>query len=220
LILVLVLGPVRVFRDGLAQGLASHRSIRVVASLGSPDEAARRVGELGAEVVLIDASGPDGVVAARVLTATGMDAKLVAIGASEEDDDVISCAEAGFHAFVSREGGLTDVVTAAERVVRGETVCSPRVAATLLRRVAAGARGGLAEAQPVGLTARELQIVELIDDGLSNKEIAGRLCIEVSTVKNHVHHVLEKLGVRRRAEAAARMRTVRVRRATREPAKV
>jgi DNA-binding NarL/FixJ family response regulator len=220
LILVLILGRVRVFRDGLAHGLASHHSIRVVATTGSTEEAVRRVDELGAEVVLIDASGREGIDAARALTATDMDAKLVAVGASEEDDDVISGAEAGFQAFVSREGSLGDVVTAAESVMRGETACSPRVAATLLRRVAAHARGAYAELPASELTARELQIVELIDDGLSNKEIAGRLCIEVSTVKNHVHHVLEKLGVRRRAEAAARMRTVRVRRANREPAQV
>jgi DNA-binding NarL/FixJ family response regulator len=180
--------------------------LRVVGSVATAEEAARRVGDLGAEVVLVDATGPDGVHAARALTASGCDARLVAVGASERDEDVISYAEAGFQGFVAREGTVSDVVAAVESVVRGETVCSPRIAATLLRRVASTAWTGAPQA--ARLTGRERQIVALIDEGLSNKEIAARLCIEVSTVKNHVHNVLEKLGVRRRSEAAARLRTL------------
>jgi two-component system, NarL family, nitrate/nitrite response regulator NarL len=208
MILVLVLGPVRVLREGLACELAPHDSIRVVGTVGSPEEALNGVEHLGAEVVLIDVSGHDGVSAARRLTDSWSDAKLVAVGAAEEDDEVISCAEAGFEAFVSREGSVADVVSAAESVVRGETVCSPRIAAMLLRRVAATAREREVGWPGTDLTARERQIVALIDEGLSNKEIAARLCIGVSTVKNHVHNILDKLGVRRRAEAAARLRRV------------
>jgi DNA-binding NarL/FixJ family response regulator len=85
-------------------------------------------------------------------------------------------------------------------------VCSPRLAATLLRRVAVLAADRAQPRVEARLTARELEIVELIDEGLSNKEIASRLCIEVPTVKNHVHNILEKLDVRGRAEAAARVR--------------
>jgi DNA-binding NarL/FixJ family response regulator len=100
---------------------------------------------------------------------------------------------------------LDDIVAATTAVVRGETACSPRVAATLLRRVADRARERpYSEFAP--LTSRERQVVALIDEGLSNKEIAARLCIELSTVKNHVHNLLEKLGARGRAEAAARVR--------------
>jgi two-component system nitrate/nitrite response regulator NarL len=93
-------------------------------------------------------------------------------------------------------------------VTRGETLCSPRIAATLFRRVAA-----LAADRRVGdertlrrLTRRERQIVDLIADGLSNKEIAHRLQIEFATVKNHVHNILEKLQVTRRADAVAALR--------------
>jgi DNA-binding NarL/FixJ family response regulator len=71
----------------------------------------------------------------------------------------------------------------------------------------ASAQAAIAGVQPLeALTAREREILRLIDDGCSNKEIAQRLSIEVTTVKNHVHHILEKLGVRRRAEAAAALR--------------
>ena len=92
-----------------------------------------------------------------------------------------------------------------DSVARGEMLCSPRLAATLLRRVATLARG-TRRLGPVQLTPRELEIVELIDEGLSNKAIATRLSIELATVKNHVHNILEKLEVSSRAAAAARVR--------------
>jgi two-component system, NarL family, nitrate/nitrite response regulator NarL len=208
LILTLVVGPVRLFREGLAGSLEGRDSLRVVGVVGTAEEALQRVEDLGAEVVLVDATDPEGLHAARAITASGSGARLVAVGASERDDDVVSYAEAGFQAFVAREGTVADVVAAAEGVMRGETVCSPRIAATLLRRVASTAWTSAPAPAAARLTARERQILALIDEGRSNKEIAARLCIEVSTVKNHVHHILEKLGVRRRAEAAARVRTV------------
>jgi two-component system, NarL family, nitrate/nitrite response regulator NarL len=206
-ILALVVGPVRVFREGLAGSLERRDSLRVVGVVGTAEEALQRIDDLGAEVVLVDATDAEGVHAARAITASGSGAKLVAIGASDHDDDVLSYAEAGFQAFVAREGTVADVVAAAEGVIRGETICSPRIAATLLRHVASTAWTAPAPAA-ARLTARERQILALIDEGRSNKEIAARLCIEVSTVKNHVHNILEKLGVRRRAEAAARVRAV------------
>src|SRR5881296_1366294 len=89
---------------------------------------------------------------------------------------------------------------------RGVAICSPRVAACLLRRVAALAAGHGGDLPRAQLTNREREIVRLIDNGLSNKEIARALGIEVATVKNHVHNILEKLQVHRRGEAAARVR--------------
>jgi DNA-binding NarL/FixJ family response regulator len=91
-------------------------------------------------------------------------------------------------------------------VVRDELPCSPQIASTLLRRVGALASVAAPVEPRARLTSRELEIVHLIERGLSNKEIGRELCIEVATVKNHVHNVLEKLQVRRRTEAVARIR--------------
>ncbi len=85
-------------------------------------------------------------------------------------------------------------------------LCTPRIAALLLRRVAEAAAprsSGLER-----LTPRETEIVDLIEQGLSNKQIARRLSIELATVKNHVHNILEKLEVARRGEAVARVRAL------------
>lgn len=145
----------------------------------------------------------------RAIAGTAPDVKVVALAVAETEteDDIISCAEAGIAGYVPREGSGEDLLWTIEHVARGEAPCSPRIAATLLRRVAALA----AERRPAsrgatGLTPRQRQIVGLIGQGLSNREIAQRLCIELSTVKNHVHSALEKLGTNRRAEAVALLR--------------
>jgi DNA-binding NarL/FixJ family response regulator len=87
-----------------------------------------------------------------------------------------------------------------------ELLCSPRVAAILLRRVTSLARTRRSEPAPVALTSRQAEILELIGQGLLEQEIARQLCIELSTVKNHVHQILDRLEVHRRAEAVALMR--------------
>ena len=100
---------------------------------------------------------------------------------------------------------MDDLTSTIISVTRGELLCSPRVAATLLRRVGALANGARAPHALRGLTFREREVLDLIDGGLSNKEIAVRLHIEVATVKNHVHNLLEKLHVTSRAQAAAQL---------------
>jgi two-component system nitrate/nitrite response regulator NarL len=206
MILVFVVAPVRVYREELARGLDRSAELRVLGSAATGEEARDRVLSLGADVVLVDTSMPTGVAAARTIRQATAGAGLVALAAPEDDGSVIACAEAGVAAFVARDASLDELVATTRAVARGELPAhSPRIAAALLRRVADGARPP-AHAVLAPLTSRERQIVALIDEGLSNKEIAARLCIELSTVKNHVHNLLEKLGVRGRAEAAARVR--------------
>jgi DNA-binding NarL/FixJ family response regulator len=109
--------------------------------------------------------------------------------------------------FVEREAELDELVASVECAARGEASFPPRIATTLLRRISSLAMRR-ASPEPNSLTARERQIVQLIAEGLSNKEIGTRLFIEVATVKNHVHNILEKLQVKRRDDAVARLRLV------------
>ena len=117
--------------------------------------------------------------------------------------------EAGVAGYVLPDGSLDDLIIAVESAVRGELYCPPRVSFTLLRRLGALAASlrddeGKATHSPLrALTGREREILHLVDDGMTNKGIAGRLVIELATVKNHVHNILKKLHVHRRIDASA-----------------
>ena len=205
---VFVLMHVRLYRDGIVDALSGDPRFRLVGTAGSLAEAERRLDRLDREpdVLLVDLGLPDGAGAARALRARSPTTGIVALAVAESDDEILSWAAAGVAGLVSREATLDELLDAVEGATRDELRTSPAVASALLRRVVA-----LAGEQPVNgpaLTRREREIVVLIDQGLSNKEIAGALQIEVTTVKNHVHNILEKLHVVGRAEAvtAARAR--------------
>ena len=142
----------------------------------------------------------------RVIGEATPEAKVVALAVSDTEEDVIACAEAGACGYVLRDETLDDLETVVEGVARGEIQCSPRITASLLRRVGTLAAELRGPSPNASLTAREAEVAELLDQGLSNKEIGQRLGIALPTVKNHVHRILDKLHVHRRAEAAARFK--------------
>ena len=190
------------------------RAVLVVEAALHREAIARALRELGvevtgsaarADVALVDVAEPTGFRSLRDLAAR-TDLPLVAFGVADDDSDVLACIEAGAVGYVLRDATLEELAETAERTLRDEPLVSPHVTATLMRRVAAlsanGSRPSFGE-----LTSRELQVIELIEKGLSNKEIAAQLSIAVTTVKNHVHSILEKLKVQRRGEAASLMRS-------------
>jgi two-component system nitrate/nitrite response regulator NarL len=205
---VLVVAEVRLYRDGIAAALSADPRFEVVGSAGDVSGGVASFASLTPDVVLLDLAGSDPPAHVRKLHERVPTAYVVALGVTEAEDDVLPLAEAGVAGYVTRDGSVADLLATVESVASGETICSPRIAATLLRRVALLARErGASEAAPEReLTSRERQIVALIDEGLSNKEIATMLRIELPTVKNHVHNILEKLKVHRRGEAAAAVR--------------
>lgn len=199
---VFIVSDVRLYREGLSALLGRMGRIVVVGAAASADEGIERVRGLQPDVVLLD-TAEGNVASARALLGPVPSARMVVLAAPESEEDVIALAEAGVLGYVTREQSLDDLVTTIESVARDEMVCSPWMATILVKRVQA-----LAAERPRPthrLTAREAEILELVAQGLSNKEIAARLFIEVTTVKNHVHSILEKLGVSRRAEAVDRM---------------
>jgi two-component system, NarL family, nitrate/nitrite response regulator NarL len=204
---ILIGAEVRLYSEGIALLLGREADIEVVATTTRRDETLAGVAALRPALVLIDSAMRDSVSTVREIRRHPSDVKIVVLGLRDADPGIIECAEAGVSGFVTRDASRAELVATVRSAARGEALCSPRVAARLLQRVAALAAERRGRHSGV-LTAREAEIVALIDEGLSNKEIAGRLHIEVPTVKSHVHSIIEKLGVRRRGEAAARVRTV------------
>lgn len=206
---VAVVAGIGVYADGIACGLAAE-GLDVVGTATDAVGALRVVRDGRPDVVLLDMNLPAGLSLLQVLAGREARARVIALAVQETEDLVIACAEAGVAGYVPRDASLGDLARIARAAAAGEAPCSPRIAARLLHRVAAlAAERPAAPGAGEGLTRRESEIVELIDDGLSNKEIARELRIEVATVKNHVHHILGKLQATRRAEAAAIVRRAR-----------
>lgn len=206
---VLVVSEVRLYRDGIGRLLEQSPDIRVAGAASSYRKASRALRTDPVDIVLLDATLPDACVALRRLGAP--DQRVVVLGVVEREEDVVGWAEAGAAGYVSRDGTSDDLTATIRAVAGGETLFSPRMVAALLRRLASHAAASEVAAQPPEdvLTPRERQVADLISEGLSNKEIARRLCIELPTVKNHVHNILRKLEVSRRGQAAAYLMSVR-----------
>jgi two-component system nitrate/nitrite response regulator NarL len=198
---VFILSPIRIYREGLSSVLAEQPAIRVRGAAAALEDAVAGLENTGVDVVLFDVGTDPGVAGLRQLARyDGL--RVIALGVVEDQDSVIACAEAGIAGYATPNSSLTELVQTIRAAARGDFSCPPHIAAGLLRRLAAVAPREVSAHQGC-LTLREREIVGLIERGLSNKEIARRLGIQVATVKNHVHNILDKLGVARRADAVA-----------------
>jgi two-component system nitrate/nitrite response regulator NarL len=202
---IFIAAQVRLYREGLADIVARERGLSVVGTTGRRSEIVAGVRALRPNVVLLDAALLGGLITVREL-ADGTPAKVVVLASPETEAAVVAGAEAGISGYVTHDDSPADLVATIRSVNRGDLLCSPRVAGALLRRVTTLASERSAGGSEARLTSRELQILRLLDEGLSNKQIARQLSIQLPTVKNHVHHILDKLGVARRGEAVARFR--------------
>lgn len=203
-ITVLIAVGVRFYREGLLRVLSGQPGITVVGAAADHDSAVSQAQALRPAIILLDITIPDSLTTVQALRVADPMGPVIALSVAETDVQVIAYAEAGVSGYVTCENSLEDLVATIRSVESGELLCSPRIAAALLRQVTKSSAGLVPEIDC--LTGRQLEVASLLDRGLSNKEIASSLHIEVSTVKNHVHSILEKLRVKRRGEAAARVR--------------
>jgi len=200
---VLVVTQIRLYADGIADGLRELDTIARVEVAASCDAALQSHAAAPTDVVVLDLAGIDDAGSARAFVHAAPAARVVALAVREHDDDVVDWAEHGAVGIVTRRASFDDLVHAIHAAAIGECACSPRVAGALVRRVAAVAAERRQVMPHHALTLRECEIADLLREGLSNKEIAARLLLGVSTVKNHVHNVLTKVNARSRSEAVA-----------------
>jgi RNA polymerase sigma factor (sigma-70 family) len=196
---VAVVADTRVCADALARCLDQDRSI-VVLAMGMWPEYLDELHRHEVDIVLLHLRREEGIRAARQIRRR-LGAKIVALGVPETERDIISYAEAGISTYLARDSSLDRLPSVVRAAAQGEVVPPPpRIVGALLERVATLSEISRGVAK---LTPRERQILHLVSDGLTNKEIATQLCIEISTVKNHMHRVLKKLEVSSRSEAVA-----------------
>ena len=205
---VLLIDDHALVRKGIEELLRS-RGVQVVASVGSGEEGVRRARELPADLVLLDVKMPGmtGIETLKRLRAEGVRAPVVMLTMSREDADLGAALRAGARGYLLKDIEPEELVPALEAALHGDNVVAQELVGTLARIVGgeeAGAQRATrrAAAPFAELTPRELEILECIADGASNKMIACTLDITDGTVKLHVKAILRKLGMRSRVEAA------------------
>jgi two-component system, NarL family, nitrate/nitrite response regulator NarL len=201
----LIVSEVRFLRESLAEILA--RAGMTICGQGGTLPIVLAIARVHQpEIVLFDVAFPGGVGAATELMAALPDAGLIALAIAETEENVLAWAEAGIAGYVPNTASVDDLVSLIWEIRRGEQTCPARIAGSLLRHIgAAGRAGARASLSSTALTRRELEISRLVATGLSNKDIARRLGISLGTTKSHVHNLLGKLALQRRAQVTARL---------------
>jgi two-component system NarL family response regulator len=193
------------FRRGLIMVLESEDGIEVVGEAEDGEEAIARVEDLAPDVVLMDVRMPrvSGIEATRKIAETVPATKILMLTVSDEEDDLYDAIKAGATGYLLKEISIEEVATAIRAVVSGQSLISPSMASKLLSEFTSLAkRADERQSVPTPrLTDRELEVLKLVAQGMSNREIAGDLYISENTVKNHVRNILEKLHLHSRMEA-------------------
>jgi DNA-binding NarL/FixJ family response regulator len=199
---ILIAAAVRLYRDGLAAALGEHKHLQLVGTAATSLDAQAAVGALQPDVIVVDVALEDACGLMRTLRLERTNSRILAFAVEERISAILEYAEAGADGFVTANAGAAELTEAIERTAAGELLCSPRIAAQLLCRATQRTTQQPEQADTRLFTTREQQVFSLVKQGLSNKEIARALLIAEATVKNHVHHVLEKLQVATRTQAA------------------
>jgi two-component system nitrate/nitrite response regulator NarL len=209
LIHVLPIIEVRLIANIVADVLNAEPDITVLACCTNPEDGLKLIQEQHVDVALVSVGLPDqsALELVRAILDISPTTKVLALGLSEEADDVLKYIEAGAAGYIVKDSSLEDLVGTLRSTQRGEAQISPKVAGAMIERLSRLAKmfstveNGITEG--IGLTPREQEVLQCIRKGCTNQEIASLLLVEIGTVKNHVHNILEKLNVSNRNEAAS-----------------
>lgn len=201
---VLLVDDDDLMRAGLAELLSNDSTISIVGQAATGREALAQVRRSTPDVVLMDVRMPDmdGIAATRELSRTAPASKVLIVTTFEQDEYIFGALRAGASGFLLKRIRPEDLIAAVHIVAAGDGLLSPSVTRRVIQRMAQQPNPDLdGNAQVSALTPRERQVLALIAQGLSNREIAAALVVEESTIRTHVKRVLMKLGLRDRIQA-------------------
>ena len=207
MIRVLLVNQILLISNVMAAVLEDEHDIEVIGCTSSIDKTLALAPEADVILVSTDLVGNGALKVTRAITEAERSSKVLVVGLSESENEILRYVQAGAAGYVLRDDSAEDLIERVRSAYAEKALISPRIAAALMSRVAELANMAAEIRMPADpssdLTPREREILELIGEGLTNQQIAERLVIEVGTVKNHVHSILQKLDASNRHDAAA-----------------
>ena len=218
MIKIIIISDIKIYCEGLRQILDNSHLIRVIGAVSNINDTILTIERDIPDVILLDMTMIDSCNLVQKLVKECPFSRVVALAVPKDEHSIVECAEAGIKGYVARESSVNELIEAIIETDNGEFYCPSKISACIFKKVKDLAQHTENKRLPMeideglqqyeSLTTREQQIASLLGHGLSNKHIASRLTIEVSTVKNHVHNILVKLDVKSRTQAASRLQRV------------
>jgi len=201
LIRLLIVDDHTIVRKGIRALLATETDIEVVGEAANGREAIAQTAKLRPDVILVDLMMPeiDGIEAVRRITADYADTRILVLTSFATDDKVFPAIKAGALGYLLKDSAPEALISAIRQVYRGESSLHPKIARKLLKEIS---RPSKQAPTPDPLTVREVEVLKLVANGLSNQEIANSLTVSEATVRTHVSHILSKLHLASRTQAA------------------
>ena len=209
MIKVLLVIEVRLIANIFAEVLEDEADFMIVGRSEDAEGALKIIQDRKVDVALVSVGLPeDGALKlARAIVDTTPNTKVLALGLADDTDDVLKYIEAGASGYILKDSSLLDLIEIVRSTQKGEAQVSAKMAAAMVERLSSLAKmfstPGTNFTNDIHLTPREREVLECIGQGCTNQEIASTLLVELGTVKNHVHSILEKLNVSNRDEAAS-----------------
>ena len=218
---IIVASDIKILCEGLSQLMAQQLDLSIVTMTENPESTLAGLSKFDPDILLLDMTMPRSGELIKQIHNLDFKTKVVALTVSYQESEIMQYAEAGVTCYIPREASITELVKAVRDAVKGEYYCPPKIIECVLKKIKNAGHsakiGSITNGyhrnlttdkqlecdQLAKLTSREQQIASLVTKGLSNKKIAQNLCIELSTVKNHIHNILVKLNVKNRSQAIA-----------------
>lgn len=203
---ILLIEENRILREGIAALLKKQSDMRIIANVVNAENIMEQIDTLKPDIVLLDLgfSGQSSLQLVKQIMAQFKEAKIIGMNLIEFQTDVLEFIQAGVSGFILKEADAIHFIKAIKKVNKGLKVLPPPLTGTLFSQINEIEKTGKKTIlnHLIRMTTREKQVIKLISDGLTNKEIAQKLNVAVYTAKSHVHNILEKLSLSTRAQIA------------------